>query len=139
LELLFDQEKSFDALVTDFLQSTAQQTAATQAQIGTVDAATVSPYMGRYSNPDLGDVTLSLRDGKLILDAGEVRAELRPYKDGTGAETMYVAVDAPLAGTTGITFSNGTGGNTLTLTDLLTGEMYEFTAGTASANRSPSG
>jgi CubicO group peptidase (beta-lactamase class C family) len=98
LELLFDQPAEFDAMLGPFLDARAGQIAELSAQLQPVAPDTIAPYLGRYANPALGEVELELRDGRLILDAGEVRSELRPQVDDAGQVAGYMLVDPPLAG-----------------------------------------
>jgi hypothetical protein len=58
----------------------------------------VAPYLGRYTNPDLGDLTLALRDGALVFDIGTLRSELRPHLDVDGTVIDYLFIDPPLGG-----------------------------------------
>ena len=98
LELLFDQPAEFDALMAQFLGADAALAAELQARLRPVDPAAVDPYLGRYGHPALGEVELALRAGELVLDAGELRSELRPVADAAGQVTGYVFADPPLAG-----------------------------------------
>ncbi len=108
LEMLFDQPPEIDPLLTEVLGATAAQTAQLLARIGSVDPVAVAPYLGRYTNPTLGEVVVALRDGRLLFDAGEVRLEMRPVV-GDGA--AYVFYDGPLGSPTdSVTFREGTGG-----------------------------
>ena len=77
LELLFDQPATFDAMLTSRLAGLAAGRDELLAQLGQVDPAAVTPYLGRYANPDLGDLTLALRDGKLFFQAAAMRSEVR--------------------------------------------------------------
>jgi len=97
LELLFDQPAAFDALLTTSLESGAAGRADLLADLGEIDPAGVTPYLGRYANPDLGEVTLSLREDVLTLEAGSVRSQLLPRIDDDGAVTEYIPVTAPWA------------------------------------------
>ncbi len=97
-ELLFDQPPAFEALLGQVLEAQVAQLAALQAELGPIDPAIVSPYLGRYVNPALGEVELELRDGRLVFDAGEIRSELRPRIDDAGQVVAYVFTDPPLAG-----------------------------------------
>jgi CubicO group peptidase (beta-lactamase class C family) len=93
LELLFDQPAAMDAALEE---ASAAIAARLRPALGGVDPAVVAPYLGRYGNPELGEITLSLRGDRLILDAGELSSELRPRaEDGTGA--AYLLYDPPLA------------------------------------------
>ncbi len=110
LELLFDQPAEFDALLGPFLEAQTAQLAELQAQLGAVDPAEVSPYLGRYEHPALGEVEVALRDGRLVFDAGEVRSEMRLRVDEAGQVVGYVFTDSPLAGPTPVTFRQGDDG-----------------------------
>jgi hypothetical protein len=90
LELLFDQPAEMDAALQ---KANAALAARLRPALGVVEPAAVAPYLGRYRNPELGEVNLSLRDGRLVLDAGELGSELRPRAEG-GA---YVLYDPPLS------------------------------------------
>jgi CubicO group peptidase (beta-lactamase class C family) len=98
LELLFDQPATIDAVLAPGLAAAAQARTDLLAHLGQVDPAAVTPYLGRYANPDLGSATLALREGKLIFDAGEHRSELRPRVGAGGTVSDYVFIDPPLGG-----------------------------------------
>lgn len=70
---------------------------ATDTLQGQVDPAVVEPYLGTFAHPALGNITLSLKEGKLWVDAGEFALELRRRVDKDG-RVGYIGVDAPLAG-----------------------------------------
>jgi CubicO group peptidase (beta-lactamase class C family) len=91
LELLFDQPAEMDAALAEANAGLAPRL---RPALGAVDPAAAAPYVGRYGNPDLGPVILSLRDGRLILDAGELGSELRPRADGAAVHLFY---DPPLS------------------------------------------
>jgi hypothetical protein len=97
LELLFDQPAANDAAQAPRLAAAAAARDELLAQLGPVDPAAVTPYLGRYTNPDLGEVTLALREGKLVFDIDEHRSELRPLIGADGTVTDYLPVDPPLA------------------------------------------
>jgi CubicO group peptidase (beta-lactamase class C family) len=97
-ELLFDQPAAFATEQAPGLAAAAQGRADFLAQLGQVDPATVTPYLGQYANPDLGPVRLALRDGALLFDAGAFRSELRPLLEEDGTVAGYVPVDPPLGG-----------------------------------------
>lgn len=96
-ELLFDQSAAFDSLLSEFLAAQEAQLAQFQAQLQPVDPADVAPYLGRYTNPVLGDVTLTMQGDRLIFDAGEVRSELQAMRDEAGNVAGYIFLDPPLA------------------------------------------
>jgi CubicO group peptidase (beta-lactamase class C family) len=62
-----------------------------------LDAVAVQPYAGAYRNPALGQVTLRLDDGKLMLEAKGFSSALQKKTDKDGKVT-YVTIDPPLAG-----------------------------------------
>jgi CubicO group peptidase (beta-lactamase class C family) len=93
LELLFDQPEEMDAALEEANAALAPRL---RPALGVVDPAAVAPYLGRYRNPGLGEVTLSLRDERLMLDAGELSSELRPRAEGA-TRAAYLLHDPPLA------------------------------------------
>jgi CubicO group peptidase (beta-lactamase class C family) len=98
LELVFDQPESFDALLAARLAGAAAGRDELLAQLGQVDPAAVTPFLGRYANPDLGDMTLTLLAGQLIFEADGMRSELRPQLGADGTVAGYLMVDPPLGG-----------------------------------------
>jgi hypothetical protein len=112
-ELLFDQPETVDAEL-------AALPDIPRPALIPVDTAAVDPYLGRYVHPELGDVTVALRDGRLILDAGELSSELRPGASRDTGPTVYLLFDPPLSllselGAT-LTFAEDAGTPQLTLT-----------------------
>jgi hypothetical protein len=97
LVLVFDQPAAFDALLATSLASAAAARADLLAHLGEIDPAAVTPYLGRYANPDLGEVTVSLPGDGLTLVAGAVRSQLLPRIDDDGAVTGYIPVTPPWA------------------------------------------
>jgi hypothetical protein len=93
-ELLFDQPAEFDPRLT--AQAKALAAARPPPALGRAEADAVAPYLGRYDNARLGNVSLSWRDGRLVLDVGELTSELRPRADG-GEATVYLLHDPPLS------------------------------------------
>ena len=94
-EIVFDQ----DAEIEDAVYEVLDQTSTTLASINFVDIIDdeIEPFLGDYSNPDLGDITLYVdEDGTLFFDAGDWVTEIRAYNaDGAVNYTMY---EMPLAG-----------------------------------------
>jgi CubicO group peptidase (beta-lactamase class C family) len=64
-----------------------------------LDLPALRPFLGRFHNGALGDITVTLDGGRLWLDVGEFRQELRRHLDKDG-QSRYVAFDPPLAGLT---------------------------------------
>ena len=127
-ELVFGQPETFDPVVTAVIAATAQQSTELQQQLGPIDPVAVSPYLGRYTHDVLGEVDVALHDGKLIFDAGEFRANLRPLHDAQTGETTYVTSDLPLSGMSTVTFAEEGKTPVMTFTDPTTGEAYVFTS-----------
>jgi CubicO group peptidase (beta-lactamase class C family) len=137
-ELVFDQPATFDPGITGAIAATAQQRAELGQQLGVIDPAVVAPYLGRYTHDVLGEVEIALAGQTLILDAGELRAELRSLPDPDTGEITYLTSDLPLSGVATVTFSEEGGTPVMTFTDPTTGEAYVFTyVGTAGPNATP--
>lgn len=96
-ELLFAQPSIIDPLLDVALASGGEARAALRGQLGTIAADTVQPYLGDYTNADLGPMTLSLADGKLIFATAGARSALLPLVDDAGAITGYIFADPPWA------------------------------------------
>jgi CubicO group peptidase (beta-lactamase class C family) len=95
LELLFDQPGVADAGLTAFLAAADRQRAELLTQLGQVDPAVVSPFLGQYANADLGELTLALRAGTLLVTVGGFQSALRPRRDANAPVSAYLPVDAP--------------------------------------------
>jgi CubicO group peptidase (beta-lactamase class C family) len=91
-ELLFDQPPEIDQLLQQLLKSGGQQ----GPQFGQLDPSAVAPYLGRYTNPALGEISLRMQGDRVIFDGGEVRSGLVPVMDETGQMLGYTFSDAPL-------------------------------------------
>jgi CubicO group peptidase (beta-lactamase class C family) len=146
LELLFDLPPTFDdATVAAIIAGAARGWSDLRAQLGPVDPAAVTPYLGRYANPDLGEVTLALREGELVFAAGGFRSGLRPRLDADGTVVDYRFVDPPVARYTPpltVTVPGGADGRSrLALTtpgDIGEGELvYPFAPVEAAATPAP--
>ena len=88
-ELLFDQPAAFDAEIAALTAS-----APTPVALGEIDPVTVQPNLGMYANAELGQVTLTMQNGRLLLDAGELSSELRPRANDPAT---LLLVDPPLS------------------------------------------
>jgi CubicO group peptidase (beta-lactamase class C family) len=95
LELGFDQPATFDAIVQARLAAATAGRPEFLAHLGEADPAAVTPYLGRYANPDLGEMTLTMQDGKLVMAADAMRSELRPQLNDDDTVAGYVPVDPP--------------------------------------------
>jgi CubicO group peptidase (beta-lactamase class C family) len=98
LEMVFDQESEVEELLQFQLELQEGAYANLRDSLqAAVDPDVVADYVGRYTNADLGEVTLALQDGALMLDAGEFQAEIRARKDEDG-EISYLTFVTPLEG-----------------------------------------
>jgi hypothetical protein len=68
------------------------------ADLVPVEIAAVEPFLGRYTNPALGQIELRLEGDALLLDAGEFQVELRAKLDDDGEVVAYVMDGPPLIG-----------------------------------------
>jgi CubicO group peptidase (beta-lactamase class C family) len=93
LELAFGQSKELDARISTELEQTRRKFQDRTAKLRPLDAAAISPFLGDYKNPELGEVNVALKGEKLMLDAGMFTSELRNL-----GEAAYVLWDPPLAG-----------------------------------------
>lgn len=100
LELIFDQEPRVDELLAfqQGLVDEAQAELAAKIAGATINAAAISPYLGTYRHPALGDVTLSWQDDQLIFDAGEIASPIVALKDDDTGDVEYITTMPPLAG-----------------------------------------
>ncbi len=98
LELLFDQPATMDALLETNLAGLASGRAALLETVGQVDPAAVTPFLGTYTNPALGDLTLTLRGDSLTFTSGPYRSALLPQMAEDGSVAGYLIVDPPLSG-----------------------------------------
>ncbi len=109
LELVFEQEPEFQEQVEAILSGQADlpdvdtgapvdvgTPSASPVAIDAADFSGVEPFVGEYANDALGAVTIEVDQGRLWLDSGEFRTELRPMPGG--AATAYVMADPPMAG-----------------------------------------
>jgi hypothetical protein len=58
-----------------------------------VDPAAVEPYLGRYTQPTLGEVRITWRRDQLVLEAGELVTELRARATDGPKGSVYLLHD----------------------------------------------
>ncbi|MBA3416925.1 MAG: beta-lactamase family protein [Chloroflexia bacterium] len=97
-ELLFDQEPGASAQLERFAADFGAQIADFAALLPLVAPEAVTPFLGRYAHPTLGEVELALRGGELVLRTDLFRVELRPLPAEAGSDAGYVFVDPPFVG-----------------------------------------
>lgn len=98
MELLYDQEPEFDELVESqwgMIQESITELRETIEP--NVDPDPVESYIGRYTNPVLGEIAIEWRNNMLIFDAGEFLGEVRSRVDENG-DTSYFLYDSVLQG-----------------------------------------
>ncbi|MCA9880030.1 MAG: beta-lactamase family protein [Thermomicrobiales bacterium] len=98
LELLFDQPATMDAVVEANLARVASGREELLATLGQIDPAAVTPFVGQYANPDLGEMALQLRAGTLTFVSGPYRSAMLPQLAEDGTVSDYLLVDPPLSG-----------------------------------------
>ena len=93
-DLLFDQPAEFDAQLA--AQAKTAAAAPPSHMLGKIDPVAVAAYLGGYDNAELGEISLSRRGDRLVLDTGEITSELRPLA-GQDDGTVYLLHDPPLS------------------------------------------
>lgn len=98
-ELLYDVDSEIERGLEFLLQQTEMSLAELQAVLqDELDVDVVTPYLGRYTNGALGDIDLLWEEGRLILDVGEFRTELRPVTNREGEPDGYIVMGAQMPG-----------------------------------------
>jgi CubicO group peptidase (beta-lactamase class C family) len=101
LELVFEQEPKVEEELAFIQEQIARQVSSIEERIGDgIDEAAVTPFLGQYTHPTMGEGELMLADGKLLFDVGEFIADLRPYNDPNTQFSGYIQVSAPGQGLT---------------------------------------
>lgn len=122
-ELVFDQPDE-TAKGVDFALQTAQEIIADlKTQLQPFTSEEVEPYLGTFINETLGEVTITLVDDKLTVDAGEFVSELQKLVNDSG-KTVYMMMDPPLAGI-GFEFKQGESDKPVLVIDIVT-DQYQF-------------
>jgi CubicO group peptidase (beta-lactamase class C family) len=96
LEIVFDQEPAVEAGFASFLAAVKAQRASLASLLRPIDPAALAPFIGRFRNPDLGDVEFRIEKGELLFDAGEVHSRLAPLAALPGLPAQYIIIDPPL-------------------------------------------
>jgi CubicO group peptidase (beta-lactamase class C family) len=122
LELAFGQPMEHDAQLIqmddDMRQQSQAAVASTQPRI---DPAAVAPYLGRYTNPTLGEIALTLEQDELICDIGAFKFELRSLGDGN-----YIGWNPPGSGLP-FKFEQAAGQSVVSTIDYWTHDPIRFT------------
>jgi CubicO group peptidase (beta-lactamase class C family) len=105
-ELVFAQPAEAEAVTTFARDQTNAEFAALAMQLSdTLDGAAIAPFVGRYRNDGLGDMTITVDGNVLLLDSGEYQSHLRPLRGAADQPPTCVMIDPPFAGLT-FTFAN---------------------------------
>lgn len=134
LELVFDLPATIDAALAPGPAAIEAAREQLLAQLGPVDTAAVAPFLGRYNNPVVGDLTLALPERKLIATIGSLSSELQPRLDADGVLIDYLFIDPPLGSFPpefSVTFTQDAGGQPQPVITVLTApgeatEIYHF-------------
>jgi hypothetical protein len=101
-DLVFDDvDAQADAEAVAFtLDSLTELLQMPETMLDSVDVDAVQAYTGTYTNAALGEVTLELIDGALIIDVGEFRTAVLPVMDEDDLTQVdyYISVDPPMSG-----------------------------------------
>jgi CubicO group peptidase (beta-lactamase class C family) len=125
LEVAFEQPPAGEAALEFAIEQQRQELADLAATLEPVDEIEVQSFLGTWNHPALGDATLSLEDGRLMLDAGEVASELAAVR-GDGADgQMLVTVTPPLGGLR-VSLRDEGGERTLVVHDPASTDLYVF-------------
>jgi CubicO group peptidase (beta-lactamase class C family) len=123
LELVFDQPKEFDESVAFALKSADEIYQQFQESLQPLDVDEAQPYLGVYTDPALGQITISLTNDTLWLDAGDFTTRLVRHVNDEG-EVSYVMAMPPLTGNF-LKFTEQDGQLVIQI-DLIT-DLYTFT------------
>lgn len=97
LELVFDREPEVESVLEFALERRDQALGELHDSLqDTIDREAVAPYLGAYTHPVLGDITLAWEDDALMLDAGEFKFEIRSRLDDGDVE--YLTFTPPVEG-----------------------------------------
>ncbi len=96
-EKLYQQEPETEELAEFLLQQSDEGLSSIRRSlVDAVDQEVVQDYLGSYEEEALGKAVLEWEDGKLILDVGEYRNEIRALRDD--GEIEYSTYSPPFAG-----------------------------------------
>ncbi|MCH8801385.1 MAG: beta-lactamase family protein [Chloroflexi bacterium] len=97
-ELAFGLESEFQEQAEFGLMAARDTIAELAADLVDIGNELVAPYLGRYSNDVLGEITIELEDGKLIMDVGEFRSRVGSKAGEDGGDASYILSDSVLLG-----------------------------------------
>ncbi len=113
LELVYDLPTDTEAFTAFQIEQIDQVLTEQRDQVvDRVPLADSLRYFGAYTNPALGEVSLRIEEGQLMLDAGEWSMQVRPLLDRQGEPDGYITYGAPLTGLP-LRFEEGEDGDTV--------------------------
>ncbi|MBD3887095.1 beta-lactamase family protein [Phormidium tenue FACHB-886] len=125
-ELVFRQPNETEPIIKTALNKVQQLS--TQVELAeSIDTGAVTPYLGRYTNPALGEIALRLDNGKLMLAATNFESELQSPLDSNGKAIAYVIYESPLAGIAFVPGKGNAGNFTITMMGGTPDMTYTFT------------
>lgn len=99
LEMLYGLPSQIEQSVDFAVAQSEEQLATLARQLGgALDEAAVEPFVGVYASPILGGLELSLDEGTLLADFGEIASVVLPRINDDGEADGFVLLDPPLAG-----------------------------------------
>ncbi|MGH2614673.1 MAG: serine hydrolase domain-containing protein, partial [Thermomicrobiales bacterium] len=136
-ELAFEQPPAGDAAIAFASEQQQQALAELRGMIQPLDENAVTAFLGTWAHPLLGTVTLTLDDGRLVADAGEIASQLLAARDASTGKTFYVTATPPVIGLR-ISLRDNPGPRSLIVYDPASTETYVF-APVAEATATPTG
>ena len=124
-EMAFDQPAEGGAGIEFAVEQQRQAFAELAETLVPLDESGVMPFLGTWEHPALGEVTLKLVDGRLILDAGEFVSEIVVARDDESGETFYLTATPPLGGLR-ISLRDEAGMRSLVVHDPASTDLYVF-------------
>jgi hypothetical protein len=124
-EMAFDQPAEGGAGIEFAVEQQRQAFAELAEALIPLDESRVMPYLGAWEHPALGEVTLELVGGRLILDAGEFVSEIVVARDDETGEMVYLTATPPLGGLR-ISLRDETGPRSLVVHAPASTDLYVF-------------
>ena len=125
-ELAFDLPAEGGAGIEFAVEQQRQAFADLAETLVPLDESGVMPFLGTWEHPALGEVSLELVDGRLILDAGEFVSEIVVARDDETGETFYLTATPPLGGLR-LSLRDEAGTRALVVHDPASTDLYAFT------------
>jgi CubicO group peptidase (beta-lactamase class C family) len=122
----FGQAPADDAGVAFAVVQQQKVIAGLAAQMAPLDEAAVAPFLGAWRHPLLGKLVLTLQEGRLLADAGEIASELVAVRDEARGDAFFVTATPPFVGFR-VSLREEGGTRALVLYDPGSVEAYAFT------------